>query len=587
MKETIDSVSLQIPQKYFEQVKIFLNLLETGQVDCLSQLMKKDGSCLKLEDLKYSRKNEEAIDQNLNALWEKVISFSHPGTVRALLKHQAKLIVFDSHKAVLKFSSKKLYKLILTTQKNVEEAFICALGKEIEVEFTYDGINNSCLLEQELLEPSKPIAPVLQKNLLTMSQQLALDTLIVFTKGKEQFFRLQGYAGTGKSFLVCKFIKWLDDEKYSYLAATPTNKAAKNLRRIAKNAGLDFEIKTVAQLLGQQPELNETTGKEEFVSNHNDSFAQYHVIIIDEFSMISRDNFEEIVDEANKHGNKVIFVGDPAQLPAINEKEAMVVTSGLITHSAELLEVVRYDGEIARVAEAVRINSSLPKFITAADRTLLCLPQKEWLKRAYKLFNSEEFFSDSDYVRFLAWRNRTVNALNHAVRLHLWGEGANPYVPGDKLIALKPLFRPRPGATGKNKWGIFINNSEEAIVTEEGKLTELKFVKDTYYYWEVTVRSDLGRKEAKLLILHEDSKKFHAERVKYFVRQKLWNYYFDLSRMFDNVGYAYALTVHKAQGSTINNVFLDVKDMMQSPDRQKLLYTALTRTADRACLWQE
>ncbi len=48
--------------------------------------------------------------------------------------------------------------------------------------------------------------------------------------------------------------------------------------------------------------------------------------------------------------------------------------------------------------------------------------------------------------------------------------------------------------------------------------------------------------------------------------------------MFDDVVYAYALTTHKAQGSTINYVFLDIEDMKGCSDRQKLLYTALTRT---------
>ena len=95
------------------------------------------------------------------------------------------------------------------------------------------------------------------------------------------------------------------------------------------------------------------------------------------------------------------------------------------------------------------------------------------------------------------------------------------------------------------------------------------------------VQPDLG-KEQKLLILHEDSKELHAQQVKYFASKKQWSYYFDLSRMFDDVGYAYALTTHKAQGSTIENVFLDVVDMKRCSDRAKLLYTALTRTQKQA-----
>ena len=48
--------------------------------------------------------------------------------------------------------------------------------------------------------------------------------------------------------------------------------------------------------------------------------------------------------------------------------------------------------------------------------------------------------------------------------------------------------------------------------------------------------------------------------------------------MFDDVTYAYALTVHKAQGSGFNHVFLDTEDMQYCSELQKMLYTALTRT---------
>ena len=54
--------------------------------------------------------------------------------------------------------------------------------------------------------------------------------------------------------------------------------------------------------------------------------------------------------------------------------------------------------------------------------------------------------------------------------------------------------------------------------------------------------------------------------------------------MFDDVGYAYALTTHKAQGSTIDYVFLDVNDMKRCSARAQLLYTALTRAKQQALI---
>jgi ATP-dependent exoDNAse (exonuclease V) alpha subunit len=82
-------------------------------------------------------------------------------------------------------------------------------------------------------------------------------------------------------------------------------------------------------------------------------------------------------------------------------------------------------------------------------------------------------------------------------------------------------------------------------------------------------------------VLTEQGARLRDEMIKDYVAKKQWNKYFDLSRTFDDVTYAYSLTVHKAQGSSINYVFLDIEDMQGCPDLQKMLYTALTRAKIR------
>ena len=423
---------------------------------------------------------------------------------------------------------------------------------------------------------------------LTIDQEKTFSQLKNFTESNDKFFRLTGYAGTGKSFLITHYIRWLKTQKLDFIAACPTNKAAKSLRTLADNEGIDIDVKTIAQLLGQQPEFNEKTGEEEFISAEKLDFSGYGIIIIDEFSMVNKNNFEDIVNEVEYSlFTKIVFVGDAAQLPPVKEKEPIVATSDIIDLESTLTEVVRYDGEIARVAESIRSNNqysrTLYPFTTTKDQTILCLPQSEWLVKAITLFQSPEYQLNPDHVRFLAWRNKTVATLNKFVRSKLWGKDVPPYVPGDRLIARKPLFRVRPGGKGKNKWGILINNSEEAQVIETGILCEVIFQGHNYKYWKVKVQLETGSSQT-LSILHEDSLLQHKEQVKNLASKKQWQYYFDLSRMFDDVGYAYALTTHKAQGSTIDYVFLDVNDMRGCGDRQKLLYTAITRAKKQALI---
>ena len=421
---------------------------------------------------------------------------------------------------------------------------------------------------------------------LTAAQKDALAELKSFITSNQSFFRLSGYAGTGKSFLICRLIEWLNSQKLEFVAAAPTNKAAKNLMQVAMSIGLNLEVKTIAQLLGQQPEINEETGIEEFTTLVEAEFDDYEVIIIDEFSMINRNNFEEIVNAiALTIDTKVIFVGDESQLPPVKEKQPIVAVSEQIERTATLDQIVRYEGEIAVVAEQIRqeaqYNRRLYPFRTSEDRTIVCQPRQQWLEAVVEYFQDDSYQSNPDYVRLLVWRNKTAQSANRYVRSRLWGKDAPLYVPGDRLIARKPLFRPRPGQKGKNKWGILINNSEECSVIAAPSIKQSSFDKTAYQSWTVPVMMDEGF-EVNLSILTEDSERVKNEQLKYYVEKKQWNKYFDLSRMFDDVTYAYALTIHKAQGSSIDYVFLDTEDIQNCPDLQKILYTALTRTKKSA-----
>ncbi len=420
---------------------------------------------------------------------------------------------------------------------------------------------------------------------LTEAQQKALTKLKSFLRSNGSFFRLSGYAGTGKSFLVCHLIEWLDSLDFEFVVAAPTNKAAKSLMQVAMSIGINLEVKTVAQLLGQQPEINEETGLEEFTSAGEAEFDDYDVMIIDEFSMINRSNFEEIVSAiASTINTKVIFVGDEAQLPPVKEQQPIVAISEHIDDTATLNEVIRYEGEIAVVAEKIRSNEQYSRVIypfqSSGDRTIVCQPRKQWLETVTQHFKADDYKSNADYARLLVWRNKTAASANRFVRSRLWGKDAPVFVPGDRLIARKPLFRPRPGQKGKNRWGVLINNSEECSVIEQPTIKQLSYDKVTYQYRSVPIMTDTGFK-VNLSVLTEKGEQLRNEQIKFYVEKKQWNKYFDLSRTFDDVTYAYSLTVHKAQGSSIDYVFLDTEDMQGCPDLQKMLYTALTRAKTR------
>ncbi|MDJ0724446.1 MAG: AAA family ATPase [Prochloraceae cyanobacterium] len=417
---------------------------------------------------------------------------------------------------------------------------------------------------------------------LTKSQAEAISLMMNFVQGEGKYFRLTGYAGTGKSFLVCHLMKWLQDQRINFVAGSPTNKAVKNLKNLARDFGLDIKGKTIAQLLGQQPELNEETGKEIFVSGKlQSSIADYDLVILDEFSMINKKNFAEIVAEVESSETKIIFVGDKAQLPPVKEKEPIVSTSPLIEDGYSLTEVVRYEGEIAVVAEAIRLNPKSNRarfsFQTTRDRSIIALSRDEWLDAAADYFEMKQARNNPDFVRFLVYRNQTAASLNQYIRTQLWGESPEAYSIGDLLIAKAPVFRPIPGGKGKNKWAIAMNNSEECQVIETAELRAWK----TWQYWHVPVITDSGS-QLKLSILTPTSSVERERQLREFAKGKRWRDYMNLSKRFDNISFAYALTTHKAQGSSIEYTFIDYNDLYRCHDRSQILYTALTRAKQRA-----
>ena len=360
---------------------------------------------------------------------------------------------------------------------------------------------------------------------LTNSQQQALEKLKQFVKSNQQHFRLTGYAGTGKSFLMIQFMKWLQEQDISFIGASPTNKAAKNLEAMGTDNGFSFEVTTIAKLLGQQPKLNEITGKEEFITGDS-TIAEYELIILDEFSMISKPNFEDIVYEIYGKDTKIVYVGDPAQLPPVGEKEPVIASHPYIKSHANLSEVVRYDGDIARIAETIRneslFNKVLYPFVTTSDSTITCLGSKAWLNTAIELFKSDEYQDNPNYVRLLVWRNKTASVLNHSIRYSLWGEDAPDYVVGDRLIAKSPVFRPNANASdhkGKNQWQIIINSSEEVEVIGEAKQGIDKSFHWTY--WEVPVKTDDGL-STMLRLLTEHGEKERQEVLKNLHSRRRW-----------------------------------------------------------------
>ena len=109
------------------------------------------------------------------------------------------------------------------------------------------------------------------------------------------------------------------------------------------------------------------------------------------------------------------------------------------------------------------------------------------------------------------------------------------------------------------------------------------FQADLFNYWLITAQDEEGVVR-KFKVLDTDEEARVNQLLKSYATRRDWDNYWGLKRAFHPLQYAYALTVHRSQGSTFQKVFLDFRNLLtnrKSHERQKLLYTAATRAAQQ------
>lgn len=420
---------------------------------------------------------------------------------------------------------------------------------------------------------------------LTAEQSAALEALDAFVQGTEKLYLLTGYAGTGKTTLLQAFVSGLRDrgDDRPIVLSAFSNKATKVLAAMAAQWRLDIDAMTCCKLLGLRPVIDEESGKQVFAIDRQQAsqIDRYRLVIVDECSMINQELWELLVNAVSNlyRGTQILFVGDSAQLPPVNEPESACFRQ--IIHKSELTEVVRYGGAIAVIAEDMRRNlerDRFPRFTSDvnADNTEGCfvLPRPTWHDLLIRAFTSPAYQRNPDQVRALAYTNRRVAQLNQLIRQAIYGPNALRFVPGERLIAVNPCLE------------------EESIVLPTSGECEVLHIargrEGEWPLWLLEVETEAGDYKT-LRVLHESGQAEFKVKLDFLAKEKRWMEFWDLQQRFHTVDYAYSLTIHKSQGSTFQDVFVDVPSMAANRnviERNQLCYVAFTRAAKRLFLYQ-
>ena len=455
---------------------------------------------------------------------------------------------------------------------------------------------------------------------LNDQQKFALLELEKFFNSEETVFSLQGYAGTGKTTIMKVFDKYLNNRFFKPLYVSPTHKA----NAVTRANNPEALVKTIHSLLGLSPDYDVLKdsfdlSKIKFSSSGINNTVQGTLIIVDESSMLEDSLADHLVEEAKKNGNRIIFIGDPAQLSPVGQ----TTESKALNYSGkvELTKVERTgDNAILKDATSLRENNTLSYITDLNDKGdgIIYTNKPATLDFFLKNIVNKNNFKNPLELRILTGENKYIPTYNKLIRNILFGENAPQLVKGDILMGYSNEKRTRDPRKPYE-----IINSGDYIVDEISDLTE-KVVPHTdnkikVFGYKVSLKNAYDNSNVETFILdsNNNANSVAATQIANLVdglwsvrdkllsegRKKEANKIIDIinsinnsfSTMFDvkdlygkikkykTFDYAYTQTVHKSQGTTYNNVVVleDTFNKFSESEKQKLKYVAITRAKNK------
>ena len=373
----------------------------------------------------------------------------------------------------------------------------------------------------------------------------------VMEAAKQGILVLTGGPGTGKTTTINAMIRLFESEGMTILLAAPTGRAAK---RMTETTG--YEASTIHRLLevSGNPEEEAIGGFQRNEENPLDT----DVLIIDEVSMVDLPLMNALL-KAVMPGTRLILVGDQNQLPSVGPGSVLkdIIASGCFP-VVMLTKIFRQAGESDIVVNAHKINRGEPVILDNKSRDFFFLKRQEpnviisvmltlIQKKLPKYVNAGIY--DIQVMTPMRKGLLGVERLNQILQQYL-----NPPSPeksereyadrlfreGDKVMQIKNNYQLEWKI--QTKYGLTVDKGQGVFNGDMGVVREINTYEET-----ITVEYDEHR-------------------------QVIYPY-----SMMDELELAYAITVHKSQGSEYPAVVIPLLQGPRQLYHRNLLYTAVTR----------
>ena len=454
--------------------------------------------------------------------------------------------------------------------------------------------------------------------ILTRQQQEVFDAIKKFMESDASVFILRGYAGTGKTTMVKVIADYLAQSRDVHLMA-PTGRAARVLyeKTCYPAVTIHKAIYEKACVVSKKNVKDIAESEFKFVFPIRRSEHDGRIIaIVDESSMMcsrkiehelfvfGTDNLmEDLLDFVRPNfGGKVIFVGDPAQLPPVGESVSNALRAdyfrerGLKVMEAELTEVLRQKGDSIILKNAMMIRDLLKKekrnslVFEEKKNDVETVPSDEFLNK-YLAYRKESGKHDSVVI---CYSNRAASKYNSDIRKSLYGDDVplrvndillitqnnyrlgrmnGEFVPVLEIGARTQQSAPVYAQVGSEKKRIIITINFVQVVVPDGDGIPMRcmLIEDLL----TSDKAGISIDENRALYINFCMRNPHLKQGTQAFADALMS---DLYYTAIKAKYGYAVTGHKCQGGEWGKVFVDYTDRTGlNDDSLRWAYTATTR----------
>lgn len=368
---------------------------------------------------------------------------------------------------------------------------------------------------------------------------------------------ITGGPGTGKTTTIQTILHFLRAEGLDILLAAPTGRAAK---RMSEATG--YEAQTIHRMLELNGNVEEESSLSRFERNENNPL-ETDVIIIDEMSMVDIHLLYALL-KAVVVGTRLIFVGDANQLPSVGPGNVLkdIIASGCFP-TVILDKIFRQARESDIIVNAHKINAGQPIQLDNKSRDFFLLHRED----TQKIINVTLQLVLENMPKYVHAKPEDIQVLTPMRKGDLGVEHLNE--------VLQQFVNP-PGFHKQEK-------KHGTVVFREGD--KVMQIKNNYrMHWEIRTRNRIVLEEGDGIFngdcgIIQEINTFSEELVVLFDEVKTVTYKFS---ELDELELAYAITIHKSQGSEYPAVVIPLLSGPKMLFNRNLLYTAVTRA--RQCV---